>query len=527
MIDSPSCIWNAKMTKFPFSYQDFRHDLLASIVVFLVALPLCMGIAIASGAPPAAGLITGIIGGFVVGSLAGSPLLVSGPAAGLAVIVWDILQRFGMETLGLIVLFAGFLQVLASVMKLGQWFRAVSPAVIHGMLAGIGILIFASQFHVMVDDLPKGSGWENILTLEEAVWKGLRPGNGPELDHSHYIAARIGLLTIVIIFLWNTVIPKKLRVIPAPLVAVAVASLEAALQDLQIKYVSIPENLFSDIQVLGIHQLGGLLDPSILGAAAALAFVASVETLLSATAIDQLHSGPRTDYNRELWAQGAGNLVSGLLGALPITGVIVRGSANVQAGARTRSSAVLHGLWMLLFVALLPNVLEYVPTASLAAVLVFTGYKLMNIHALHELKKYGWGEVTIYAATVITIVVKDLLAGVILGVVLATSKLVYTFAHLEIQSITSPDGRKITLYLIGSATFLSLPKLAEHLEHIAPEIEVHVHFEELAYIDHACLDLLNNWEKQYVLQGGIVSFDWQQLENRYYQPPMSSSSPTS
>jgi len=379
----------------------------------------------------------------------------------------------------------------------------------------------------MVDDLPKGSGLDNILTLEEAVMKGLRPGNGPELDHTHYIAARIGILTIVVIILWNTVIPKKLRVIPAPLVGVAVASLEAALQDLQIKYVSIPENLFSDIHVLGINQLGGLLDPSILGAAAALAFVASVETLLSATAVDQLHSGVRTDYNRELWAQGAGNMVSGLLGALPITGVIVRGSANVQAGARTRASAVLHGGWLLLFVAFLPNVLEYVPTASLAAVLVFTGYKLMNVHALRELKKYGWGEVLIYAATVMTIVVKDLLAGVILGVVLATAKLVYSFTHLKIQTITSPDGKRVTLHLFGSATFLSLPKLAEHLERIGPEMEVHVHFEDLQYIDHACLDLLHNWEKQYVLQGGIVSFDWEQLENRYFQPSGTDQSPSS
>lgn len=515
------------MNKGQFSFQDFKGDLFASIVVFLVALPLCMGIAIASGAPPAAGLITGIIGGFVVGSLAGSPLLVSGPAAGLAVIVWDIIQTYGLETLAPIVLLAGFLQVLASVFKLGQWFRAVSPAVIHGMLAGIGILIFASQLHVMVDDHPKGSGLDNIITLEEAVIKGLRPGNGPELDHTHYIAARIGIMTIVIIILWNTVIPKKFRVIPAPLVGVALASLEAALQELQIKYVSIPDNLFSDIQVLGIDQLGGLLDPSILGAAAALAFVASIETLLSATAIDQLHSGARTDYNRELWAQGAGNMVSGFLGALPITGVIVRGSANVQAGARTRASAVLHGGWLLLFVAFLPNFLEYVPTASLAAVLVFTGYKLMNVHALRELKKYGWGEVLIYAATVMTIVVKDLLAGVILGVVLATAKLVYSFAHLKIQTITSPEGKRVTLHLFGSATFLSLPKLAEHLERIAQEREVHVKFEDLQYIDHACLDLLNNWEKQYVLQGGIVSFEWEQLENRYFQPSRTDQSPSS
>ena len=150
-----------------------RQDALASVVVFLVALPLCMGIAIASGVPVAAGLITGIVGGLVVGALAGCPLQVSGPAAGLTVIVYEIVQRFGLEMLGMIVLIAGLIQVVAGVLKLGQWFRAVSPAVIKGMLAGIGVLIFASQFHVMVDDKPKGSGIQNLVTIPQAIWKGL------------------------------------------------------------------------------------------------------------------------------------------------------------------------------------------------------------------------------------------------------------------------------------------------------------------------------------------------------------------
>ena len=177
---------------------------------------------------------------------------------------------------------------------------------------------------------------------------------------------------------------------------------------------------------------------------------------------------------------------------------------------------------MLLFVALLPNALEYVPTASLGAVLVFTGYKLMNVHALRELKKYGWGEVAIYTATVVTIVVKDLLTGVILGVVLAAAKLVYTFTHLETRIATGSDGKKITMYLVGSATFVSLPKLAAALEQIASGTEVHIHLENLRYIDHACFDLLINWEKQHVRQGGIVSLDWKQLENRYHQSNASS-----
>ncbi|HEY8459964.1 MAG TPA: SulP family inorganic anion transporter, partial [Blastocatellia bacterium] len=193
----------------------FIKDFLASIVVFLVALPLSMGIAIASGAPPALGLITGIIGGVVVGIIAGSPLLVSGPAAGLSVLVWDVINQHGISMLGPILLLAGVLQAVMGISRLGQWFRAISPAVIQGMLAGIGVLIIGSQFHVMVDDGPKGTGLQNLLSIPSAIYKGLVPLDGS----SHHLAAFIGILTIAIILAWSYV-PKKLRIIPAPLVAV-------------------------------------------------------------------------------------------------------------------------------------------------------------------------------------------------------------------------------------------------------------------------------------------------------------------
>ena len=186
---------------FTMTWKDVRRDFLASVVVFLVALPLCMGIAIASGAPPVKGIITGIIGGLVVGLLAGCPLQVSGPAAGLTVIVFDVIQRFGIGKLGIVVLVAGGIQILAGFLQLGQWFRAVSPAVIQGMLAGIGALILASQFHVMIGDTPKGSGLENILTIPEAAWKGLIPQKG--VDSSHLVSARIGILTIAVIIFGN------------------------------------------------------------------------------------------------------------------------------------------------------------------------------------------------------------------------------------------------------------------------------------------------------------------------------------
>lgn len=215
----------------------FKKDLLASIVVFLVALPLCMGIAIASGLPPAAGLITGIVGGIVVGSLSGAPLQVSGPAAGLTVMVYEIVQRDGISILGPIVLLAGIVQIAAGYLGMGQWFRAVSPAVIKGMLAGIGVLIFASQFHVMVDDSPRGSGIANLLSIPEAIYKGVVPLD----DSPHHWAAMIGILTILVIIIWKPIVPKPLKVIPAPLVAVVVATIASTFIQVPINRVSLPD----------------------------------------------------------------------------------------------------------------------------------------------------------------------------------------------------------------------------------------------------------------------------------------------
>ncbi len=487
--------------------NSLRHDFLASIVVFLVALPLCMGIAIASGAPPAAGLVSGIIGGLIVGMLAGSPLQVSGPAAGLAVVVYEILQREGAQALGIIVLVAGGIQLTAGLLKLGQWFRAVSPAVIHGMLAGIGVLIFAGQFHVMLDDAPRGSGMANLLALPEAIWKGLAPESGS----THQQAALIGLLTVAVILAWKGLAPRKLQVVPAALLAVIVATAATAILGLPIRQVNVDSNILSALDFPSLHAFGRLLDGQILVAALGLAFVASAETLLCAGAVDKLHSGPRTQYDRELSAQGVGNMLCGLLGALPITGVIVRSAANVEAGGRTRMSAIMHGVWLLLFVAALPWVLRMIPTASLAALLVFTGYKLVDLKAFKELRSFGRSEVAIYLATLIMIVVSDLLTGVLVGVAISAVKLLYTFSHLEIETQTEPLRRSTTMHLRGAATFIRLPKLAAGLERVPPDTELHVHLEHLSYIDHACLDLLVNWEKQHRATGGRLLIDWDLL----------------
>jgi MFS superfamily sulfate permease-like transporter len=496
-----------------------RRDFLASIVVFLVALPLCMGIAIASGVPTekaaAVGIITGIVGGLVVGWLAGCPLQVSGPAAGLAVIVGQWIAQHGLETLGLIVIVAGVAQCAAGMLRMGQWFRAVTPSVIQGMLAGIGVLIFAAQFHVMVDDQPPGSGVHfggviNLYTIPIAVWKGLT-------EPVHQGGAAIGLVTIVSVVVWTMVVPKRLSFLPAPLVGVIVASAVANILRVDLKYVSVPNNLLDAVSFPSAAGWSQLWDWQILGAGLTLAFVASAESLLTATAADRIQQhAPRTKYDRELAAQGIGNVLCGLLGALPITGVIVRTTANIQSGARTRVSAVMHGIWLLLFAAALPSVLRLIPVASLAAILVYTGWKLMNPRAARELLEVDKGEVAIYAATLATVVIVDLLTGILVGIGLTLAKLIYTFSHLVIRLET--DNGRTTIFLDGAATFIRLPQLAATLETVRPSTELHVHFEKLSYIDHACLDLFMNWEKQHKATGGSLVIDWDSLTAKFRRP---------
>ncbi len=519
-----------------------QNDFLPSVVVFLVALPLCLGIAIASGAPPVAGLITGIVGGLVVGWIAGSPLQVSGPAAGLTVIVYGLFERFDIQFVMLAIFLAGLMQIAMGALKLGQWFRAVSPAVIQGMLAGIGVLIFCSQFHIMADDQPRTgmelfgfhlhAGLANLLTIPATLGKIFTPWRN---DVPHHWAAAMGLLTIGVIVGWKMFAPKKLKLIPGPLLGVVLATVilavapmietawhgdAAAVSLSQVKKLNLgfDGNFLSGLTVADFSTWLTAPWQAIIVAALGVALVASAETLLCATAVDQMHNGPRTRYNKELLAQGIGNAICGLLGGLPMTGVIVRSSANVAAGAKTRLSAVMHGLWLLLFVAAMPFLLRQIPVSSLAAVLVYIGYKLVNPQSIKELWKYGKSEVFIYFATMITIVCTDLLMGVATGIVLAACKLLFTFSRLDIRREDDLQRNKTMLYLNGTATFISLPKLAAALERVAGDTELHVHFEKLDYIDHACLDLLINWEKQHKASGGSLVIDWDSLNAKFERP---------
>lgn len=486
-----------------FSY--LGNDILSSIVVFLVALPLCLGVAIATGYPPAAGLISGIIGGIIVGSLSGCPLQVSGPAAGLITILWEAVHQFGIETVGVIIVMAGFIQVVMGLLGLGLWFRAVSPAVIQGMLAGIGLLIFSSQFHIMVDDVPKGDGLTNLLTIPSAIQKGVFISE----NSVHHIAALIGVVTITVIVLWNMA-PKRWKLIPAPLVAIVVATIVASVMHLPIKHVSVPDNLFSSLKILDLSSIGQhLTDSTLWIAAGTIAFIASAATLLTATAVDQMSpSSPRTHYNKEIIAQGIGNLMAGFIGVLPVTGVIVRSSANVQAGGKTRLATIIHGLWILAFVLVLPFTLELIPVASLAAILVYTGYKLMNVKEIRKLAKFGRSEVAIYFATVAGIITTNLLEGILIGLGLALIKHIYVHSHLSIEQQVNLDNHETHVSLKGSASFVTLPKLASTLEAIPNGQQVVIHASHLSFIDHACTEFLQNWEEQYETQDGQVDMQW-------------------
>ncbi|PZU57989.1 MAG: SulP family inorganic anion transporter [Sphingobium sp.] len=483
--------------------KTFPRDFTASIVVFLVAMPLCMGIAIASGVPPEKGLITGIIGGIVVGMLAGSPLQVSGPAAGLAVIVFEIVRDQGLSALGPILILAGAIQVIAGIARVGGWFRAISPAVVHGMLAGIGVLIVVGQFHVLFDDKPLPSGVANLLAMP-GQFMGLH-------DQSALAAFLIGLASIGGMLGWEKFRPASMRLIPGALVGVVLATLIAFVMQLGVARVVVPESIVAAIAPPEAGFTAMLMNPTIIATALAIAFIASAETLLSAAAVDRMHDGVRTDYNKELRAQGIGNLLCGAAGAIPMTGVIVRSSANVQAGAMTRLSAILHGIWILGFVALLPWLLREIPMAALAGILVVTGYRLVSLdHVKHMFHYYGILPALVWAGTLIMVVATDLLTGVLVGVALSMIEMVPHLKRLRLKVEERDEGDAREIALDGAATFIALPSLSARLDAQPAGTKLRLNVERLAHIDHGCAEMVKEWIERRRRSGSVVELRGQQ-----------------
>ncbi len=474
-------------SRFPHLRQDFG----ASLVVFLVALPLCVGVAVASGVPAELGLVTGIVGGIVAGLLPGSSLQVSGPAAGLTVLVFEAVRQFGLPALGVIVLAAGLLQLAMGALKLGRWFRAISVSVVEGMLAGIGLVIIAGQLYAAAGLKAPASGIDKIAGLPGAFVDAV--GSTTALA-----SLAVGAGTIAVMVLWKR-LPKKVQLVPGALAAVLLATGASLAFSLPVANVEV-KGLLDVIQPPGPDAFGQLADVALLGTVLAFTLIASAESLFSAAAVDRMHDGPRTEYDKELMAQGAGNTVCGLLGALPMTAVIVRSSANVQAGARTKASRVLHGVWLLLFVAALPGALALIPLPALAGILVHAGWKLIPFRGVVSLWRGHRGEALILVATAVAIVAVNMFEGVLIGLALSVAKTAWEASHIKLEVIDKGAG-PVQAYLSGNATFLRLPKILDDLESLPQDRPVELHLTGLHHLDHACRTALENWAARHSATG--------------------------
>lgn len=474
----------AELNTAPALLDRLRYDLPASLVVFLVALPLSLGIAVASDAPALAGLIAAIVGGLVAGALGGSPLQVSGPAAGLTVIVAGLIAEFGWAVTCAITVCAGLLQVAFGLTRLGRAALAISPMVVHAMLAGIGITIALQQMHILLGGESHSSAWHNIAALPKHV----AGANGAGLA--------IGLLVIGILLAWRRA-PQALRRIPGPLVAIVIASIAAALFAPGVSHIALGGSLIDALALPGMPE--GNWRGFAVGVLT-VALIASVESLLTAVAVDRMHTGTRSNIDRELVGQGAANVVSGAIGGLPITGVIVRSSANVAAGARTRVSSMLHGLWVLLFALPFAGLAEQIPTAALAGLLIVIGVQLVKITHIETACRTG--DFGIYLVTVLGVVFLNLLHGVILGLAVSILLTLWRVAHTQVTAEpTGEDHWQVTVE--GTCTFLSLPRMHRTLDSVPSGSHVTLTM-SASFIDHAAREFIEAWQRQHEACGGTV-----------------------
>ncbi|MFE1547086.1 SulP family inorganic anion transporter [Streptomyces sp. NPDC058718] len=468
-------------------------DLSASVAVFLIALPLSLGIALATGAPLQAGLVAAAVGGIVAGRFGGSPLQVSGPAAGLTVVTAELIQRYGWRTTCAITVLAGLAQLGLSALRVARSALAVSPAIVHGMLAGIGVTIALAQLHIVLGGTPQSSTVDNVLGLPA------------QLAHIHPSALAISALTVTVLLSWPKLpgrAGRLVRKIPAALVAVAGATAVAVVAGLAVPRVDLPS--------WSSHALPGLPEGPVLGIAAGvltITLVTSVQSLLSAVAVDKLvaaradrsRSVPRSHLDRELAGQGAANVVSGVLGGLPVAGVAVRSVANVSAGAVSRASTMLHGLWIVLAALLLVPVLDLIPLAALAALVMVVGIQMVSITRIRTVTRHR--EVVVYAVTLAGVVLVGILEGVALGIAVAIAVALHRLTRTRIIR-EERDGRQL-LHVRGQLTFLAVPRLSRALHQLPQGSHVVVELDG-SFMDHAAFETLSDWTSGHLAHGGTV-----------------------
>lgn len=492
-------------------FKYIKNDLPASIVVFFVALPLCLGIALASGAPLFSGLIAGIIGGIVVGSLSGSQIGVSGPAAGLAAIVLTAITALGgWENFLVAVVLGGVIQILFGVVRLGIIGYYFPSSVIKGMLTGIGIIIILKQipYFFGIDKNPEGDfaflqvDGENTFTELLKTINALISGN---FDKGATIVA---IAAITILILWSNVLSKKgkfFQLVQGPLVAVVVGIIfylltrdtSLGLSAERLVSVPVPESLSDLSSLLSFPNFEVITRPEVIITAFTIALVASLETLLCVEATDKLDPQKRvTPTNRELLAQGTGNVISGLIGGLPITQVIVRSSANIQSGGRTKASAIIHGFFLLISVLTIPHILNYIPLSVLAAILFIVGYKLAKPKLFKTMYNLGWKQSIPFVVTVLGIVFIDLLYGIGLGlivgivVILIKSYQNSHFLHIEDKS----NGKhKIKMTLAEEVTFFNKGAILKELDSLPIDTQLELDVRKTRYLDHDIVEILDDF----------------------------------
>ncbi len=481
-----------------------KHDLPAGLSVFLVALPLCLGIALASGAPLYAGLLSGIIGGLVVALISGSPLAVSGPAAGLTTLVAASILSLGDYSVFLLaVMIAGLFQLILGLLKLGAIANYFPSSVIKGMLAAIGIILISKQ-------IPLALGYDQPDFWTSGLLQLFNSNNflGSFSNFSHHItrgAILITVISLLIFFLLQQPFTKKLKIIPAPLLVVVVgiitnllftnASSDFSLKSTQL--VTIPSNIFASITFPDFTKLFSTTeiwkDGLIIG------LLATLETLLCIEAVDKLDKANRiTPVNRELIAQGIGNITCGLVGAIPMTAVVVRGAANVDAGGRTKLSAFTHGLFLLLAVLLVPFLLNKIPYASLAAILLVTGYNLTKPKLFRNMWSLGRKQFIPFLITILVILATDLLIGVSIGLLISIYFIVQNNfkAEYKITKSLHHDIETHYIKLNSNVTFLNKVKLRKALDEIPEYSVLTIDGTECNFIDYDILEIISEYHNK-------------------------------
>ncbi len=477
-----------------------QADLPASLVVFLVALPLCLGIALGSKAPLFAGIITGAVGGIIVGLLSGSPLSVSGPAAGLTAIVASSITEMGQfETFLLAVVLAGFFQLILGFVKAGVIGDYIPNSVIKGMLAAIGLILILKQMPHLVGYDDDFEGDENyIQSNSETTFSELTK----ILSRFTPGAVITGAVAMFILIIFETQTIKKnkfLKQLPGALIAVLsgvflnsffiYSNTNLSLESTHLVNLPVLKDGETFIGLFQTPNFNQIMNPLVWKVALTLAIVASLETLLSIEAVDKLDPYKRvTPTDRELKAQGAGNIIAGLLGGLPLTSVIVRSSANVNAGARSKLSAITHGLILFSCAILIPGILNKIPLASLAAILIFTGYKLAKWSLFKEFYEKGWNQFIPFVGTIVSILLTDLLIGICIGIAIALFFLIRSNFRTSVSMFQ--DQHNFILKLKKDVSFLNKPLIKQKLEGIPESSFLIIDLSKADFIDKDIIDVI-------------------------------------